>query len=184
MKKERKPFNETGFGQFLSKAGSAIKENGGDVAGIAIKAATGNISGAIADVADMLGKAPSDPETHKLLYQLELNRLEWEKEIELAYLEDVQDARQMQVEALKQDSWLAKHFIYLLSGFIILAATFFGVMLFFIEFPEENRRMVEMFSDIYLFGGAIMVLNFHLGSSKGSADKNGMIDKLKTNLTK
>lgn len=184
MKKDKKPFKETGFGQFLSKAGSAIVNNGGNIADIAFKAATGNISGAIAEVGDLLGNSPSDPETSKLLYQLELNRLEWEKEIELAYLADVKDARQMQVEALKQDSWLAKHFIYLLSGFIIMAATLFGVMLFYIEFPEENRRMVEMFSDIYLFGGAIMVLNFHLGSSKGSADKNGMIDKMKTTLSK
>ncbi len=93
-------------------------------------------------------------------------------DVEKAYLEDVQNARALQVAALAQNDLFSKRFMYYLAAFIILSATAFGVMLFFLPVPEENKRMVEMFADVYLFAGALSVIYFFFGSSKGSHDKS------------
>ena len=113
----------------------------------------------------------------KLELEKEVNRhnealLNNSLEVEKAYLKDVSDARALQVAALGQTDLFSKRFLYYLAAFIILSATAFGVMLFFIVVPEENKRLVEMFSDVYLFAGALSVIYFFFGSSKGSHDKN------------
>lgn len=79
--------------------------------------------------------------------------------------EDKQSARNMQIEALKQDDKFSKRFIYFLASFVIMSATGFAFGLFFYDIPETNKRMIEMFADVYLFAGAIMVLQFFFGSS-------------------
>lgn len=89
------------------------------------------------------------------------------KEAEIFYkeVEDISNARAMQIEALKQDDKFSKRFIYYLSIFVMISATGFGVGLMFFEIPESNRRLIEMFADIYLFAGAIMILQFFFGAS-------------------
>jgi uncharacterized membrane protein len=79
--------------------------------------------------------------------------------------EDRHSARNLQIESLKQDDKFSKRFIYFLASFVILSATGFACGLFFFEIPEGNRRMIEMFADVYLFTGAITVLAFFFGSS-------------------
>ncbi len=77
-------------------------------------------------------------------------------DIEKAYLQDVASARSLQISALNQADTFSKRFLYYLAAFIILSATAFGMMLFFVNVPEENKRLVEMFADVYLFaGGAV-----------------------------
>ena len=49
-------WKETKFKKFLDKAGSVIANKGGDVVDIALKAATGDFSGAIGEVGDLLGR--------------------------------------------------------------------------------------------------------------------------------
>jgi hypothetical protein len=109
--------------------------------------------------------------------KLDFARLEFEdkqaqanaalKETELI-LNDNANARAMQIEALKQDDKFSKHFIYYLAAFIVLAAVAFGVLLFFVDVPKENQRMVEMFADVFLFAGALTVLNFFFSSTVSS----------------
>jgi len=79
--------------------------------------------------------------------------------------EDRKSARELQIEALKQDDKFSKRFIYFLASFVILSATGFAFGLFFFTVPEGNRRTIEMFADVYLFAGAVMVLNFFFGAS-------------------
>jgi len=79
--------------------------------------------------------------------------------------EDRHDARAMQIEALKQDDKFSKRFVYYLAAFVIVSATGFAFGLFFFTVPEGNKRLIEMFADVYLFGGAVMVLAFFFGSS-------------------
>jgi len=79
--------------------------------------------------------------------------------------EDKQSARNLQIEALKQDDKFSKRFIYFLASFVIVSATGFAFGLFFYQIPDGNKRMIEMFADVYLFAGAIMVLQFFFGSS-------------------
>jgi hypothetical protein len=92
------------------------------------------------------------------------------KQIELAY-KDTADARALQVAALNQDDKFSKRYVYYLSSFIIFSAVAFGTMLFFVNVPPQNQRMVEMFSDVFLFAGGMTIINFFFGSSSG-AKKN------------
>lgn len=92
------------------------------------------------------------------------------RELELQ-VQERSNARAMQIAALNQSSWLAKHYLYLLATVIIIAAIGFGIALMYVSIPEENRRTVEMFFDAFLFAGALMVLQFFFGSSAGSKQK-------------
>ena len=77
----------------------------------------------------------------------------------------------------KENNLFEKRFIYYLSAFVIVSATVFGLMLFFVKVPESNQRLVEMYADVYLLVGAVMVLQFFFGSSKGSKDKDKILSK-------
>jgi len=112
----------------------------------------------------------------ELAFEKEINRhaeaiINGSEEIEKAYLQDVANARSLQVAALNQSDTFSKRFMYYLAAFIIISATSFGVMLFWVVVPEDNKRLVEMFADVYLFAGALSVIYFFFGSSKGSHDK-------------
>lgn len=118
------------------------------------------------------------------IHQHELALKDKAMEAEKMILQDKQDARAMQVEALRQADLFSKRYLYFLASFLVLSAFVFGVGLMFYEVPEENRRMVEMFADIFLFSGAVTVVNFFFGSSKSSTDKTSIIaehNKVKSN---
>jgi len=91
-------------------------------------------------------------------------------ELELQ-IQERSNARAMQIAALNQTSWLAKHYLYLLATVIIISAIAFGIALMYVDIPKENQRTVEMFFDAFLFAGALMVLQFFFGSSAGSKQK-------------
>lgn len=180
--KDRKKFKETKVGQFFGKAVDVVKENKMDLIELGVAAATMNPAGVMENLGDILRKEKT-PEAAALVTELDVQREEFEKELFSLEIQDRDSARKMQIAALQQDSWLAKHFMYLLAAFIILSATAIGIMMFFVEFPDENRRLIEMFADIYLFAGALMVLQFFFGSSKGSSDKNHIISQAKSILS-
>ena len=168
----KKKFKETKFGQFLSKAGRIVP----DALEIVLDSG-GNPIKAIDGVVDRLKeKAETDAEAQALIHEYEMRRDEFEREYELSLInletQDRADARDMQKTALGQNEKLAKQFLYFLAGFILVSATGFGIILFFVDIPAENKRLVEMFADVYLFGGAIMVLQFFFGGSYKSKAKN------------
>lgn len=162
-KKDKKPFKETGIGKFL-------KEKAPNMLGGALEL-VGDLTGK--DVLENLGKkikgstelSPEDKVEAMKLLELDLE----EYRLDLA---DRQDARAMNIETVKSDDPLIRRYPYFLSALIIVAAISFGVMLFYVHVPEPNKRLVEMFADVFLFGGAITVIQFFFGSSKGSKDKD------------
>ena len=109
------------------------------------------------------------------IHQHELDLKDKAMEAEKMILQDKQNARAMQVEALRQADLFSKRYLYFLASFLVLSAFVFGIGLMFYEVPDKNRRMVEMFADIFLFSGAVTVVNFFFGSSKGSDDKTSII---------
>lgn len=159
-----KPFKETKLGKFLANAAPKILDVVGDVL---------PDTGVLGIVKNIIDRDPDITAEQKaaIMHQVQ----EFEKELLAMEMADRQNARAMQVAALQQEDVFSKRYLYYLSSFVVMAATGFGVMLFFVEFPEENRRLVEMFADIYLFAGALMVLQFYFGSSKGSHDKGKML---------
>lgn len=104
-----------------------------------------------------------------------------EKTLLLTLLElDVIDrnkARDMQIAALSQNDPFAKRFIYYfaigISGFSMVIV----LLLFFIEIPESNQRIIDMILGVIIGSGLISVINFFFGSSKGSKDKTNLLGK-------
>ena len=106
------------------------------------------------------------------LKEHELAVKEQKADVEKLFIEDRQNARQMQVAALNQKDKFAKRYVYFLSSFIVIGAFIFGVGLMFIDVPVANREIVLQFATVFLFGGAVTVIQYFFGSSKGSQDKD------------
>lgn len=161
---EKKKFRDTALGQILTTKVPEALDLVGDVL---------PDKGVLGIVKNIISKKPDLTADEKAALMQQVDAAE--REMFKLQLEDKASARGMQVEALKQNDVVSKRYIYYLSSFIIAAATAFGFMLFFVDVPGENRRMVEMFADVYLFAGALAVLNFFFGSSKSSHDKNEIL---------
>lgn len=132
---------------------------------------------------ELISKDPTIPPMEKTNLFKEIAEYEqneyklWLEEVKLAN-ENTKDARDMQRVAIQSSDWLTRNYLYLLASLVILSAIGFGVMLCFYTIPEDNKRMVEMFADIFLFAGAMMVLNFFFGSSAGSRKKTDTMAKM------
>ena len=113
----------------------------------------------------------------KIQTDYDLKKAELLGEVEKAYLADTANARDMQKAALAQDDKFAKRFIYYLAAFVLATTIGFGVVLCFVAIPEANRRLVEMFFDVFLFSGALSVIYFFFGSSHGSQKKTDIINR-------
>lgn len=152
--KDKKKFKDTAVGKFLTEKVPGVLP-------------------ALVDVADdffppaklITAALAGQKLSHEDQLKLDSLLLEYEQNERRDYLADVANARSMQVAALQQEDKFSKRFVYYLASFIVLVASAFGVMLFFIDVPKENQRLVDMFCDVYLFAGALMVLNFFFGSS-------------------
>lgn len=166
----------------MSKDNPKLRKNGGEgtLVGNMLRGLKKNILPTVLDavgVGDLAraAKLISDDPKNAGLSEAEV------QEFFRLYELDMQDrasARQMQVDIAtsQHTGWFAKNYVYLLSSLIIVAAIGFGLGLMYLEIPDTNRRMVEMFADIFLFSGAITIISYWFGSSKGSKDK---ADKLK-----
>lgn len=73
---------------------------------------------------------------------------------------------------------LAKNAPYYLDFTIVLSTVLVGICLFIFEIPLENKELSYM-----LFGSLITlcgtIINYHRGSSNGSASKSEIINKIK-----
>lgn len=164
---DKKKFGQTGFGQFLKKAVSALP----DIAVTAMDIVD-NPANAIRLLKGQLQqKSTNDPVANQLLLELQMAEMDFELELAALDQKDRENARELQKEALQSDSWPAQHFLYLLSTFMVIGAFAFGIGLMFIEVPEANKRLVEMFADVIVFGGTIMVYQFFLGGSLKNKNK-------------
>ena len=117
----------------------------------------------------------------KLKNEIEQALKQFELEAQAMILEDRKSAREMQIAALAQGDKFSKRFTYYLATGVIAAAIGAGAVLMFADIPLENKRLVEMFFDIFLFAGAITVIQFFFGSSSGSANKQKVLDSMAIN---
>lgn len=122
-----------------------------------------------------------------ILKQKEIEHEEWlieaaRKDAEM-YLRDVQDARDMQKEALKQDDIFSKRFVYYFamawSGF---AMVYLGLITF-INIPQQSIRFVDTVLGFLLGTIVATLLQFFFGSSKQSKAKDDVIAEAMKNVT-
>lgn len=97
---------------------------------------------------------------------------EHERELlQMAY-GDVANARNMQVEALRQDDLFSKRFIYIFATFwSVFAAGYIGFITFG-TIPEDNQRFADTILGFLLGTVVATILQFFFGSSMGSKEKD------------
>jgi hypothetical protein len=94
--------------------------------------------------------------------------------------ENTDSARDMnaKIQESAAASWLAKNTAYALDIGIVSATIFLAWFAFMKGVPDANKELVYMaLGSLITMSGTI--LNFHRGSSQGSKDKGGEIQKLK-----
>lgn len=165
--------------------GTALGGPAGGAVGSIIAKALG-----VEDNADAVGMAvKADPslivrikELEFEAHKLDVEAKQKEKQAELdevnAYLADVQSARNMQVEALKQEDVFSKRYVYYLASFWSVVAMIYIFMITFMTIPEANVRFADTVLGFLLGTIIATVIQYFLGSSKGSADKTAQIQGL------
>jgi len=141
-----------------------------------------NVGGKLIDklIPDPEAKAKAQLELTKLAQDGELAKMA--NDIKLVELENANtdSARDMnaKVQESTNASWLAKNTAYALDIGIVTATIFLAWFAFMKGVPEANKELVYMaLGSLITMCGT--VLNFHRGSSQGSKDKGGEIQKLK-----
>lgn len=100
-----------------------------------------------------------------------------QRELE-SYLKEMDSARNMQVEALKQGDAFSKHFIYYLAAGLVLLTFAWDFCLFKVDYPERNRDLVIMITGVLNSTALVSILNFFFGSSQGSKSGTQRMDKM------
>ena len=95
-----------------------------------------------------------------------------------AEVSDKASARQMQVEALKQDGWFAKNFVYLLATFWTVASVVYIGFVTFGDIPAANVRFADTILGFVLGTVIATIINFFMGTSFSSRIKDESISKL------
>lgn len=111
--------------------------------------------------------------------QIEIMKIDFEK-LRLDY-QNVNDARDMQKVALQQEDIFSKRFVYYLATFWSFVCVIYIFFITFGNIPESNVRFADTILGFLLGTIIATIINFFLGSSKGSADKQEIINKLKDN---
>jgi hypothetical protein len=156
------------FKDFLGKVGEVVKDKGADIAGIAISAATGNITGAISDVTNLL-KGEDSEEAKALLNELEAKRMDFEREMYALEVKDRESARNRQIEVLKAGG--TDHMMTV-AGIVALGAFITAILVgLFTELTEAQEKVYLHILGI-VEGVALTIWNFYYGSSAGSKEKD------------
>lgn len=146
--------------------------------------------GAILDIGskiiDKLWPDPAQAEQAKLkLLEMqqtgELARMANDTELTKAYLGDVASAREREATVATSDSapYLNKIITPVLAlGVLIATFGLFGFVLFDKGSIDPTRKDILIYVLGVLSAIATQIVAYYFGSSKGSADKNGAIDKM------
>lgn len=124
---------------------------------------------------DLLKLRQFEMEHEEELLKLRQNDDKLSAELEIAYLKDVQSARDMQVTALNQEDKFSKRFIYYFSLFWSLSAISYIAAITFLTVPKDNVRFADTILGILMGTLIAQIMNFFYGSSRSSQTKDDMI---------
>lgn len=143
----------------------------------------GDIINAVGDVADKFITTPHEKEQFNAEVQKEINRhleamtSEGNKELEL-HLNDVANARAMQITALQQDDKFSKRFVYYLALGVLSFVCIYDILFFFVDYPERNHDIINMIAGTLNGSALVSIIFFYFGSSKSSSDKQKKLDEM------
>lgn len=98
--------------------------------------------------------------------------LNHERELRAMAYGDIANARNMQVEALRQEDVFSKRFIYIFATFWSLFAAGYIAFITFGHIPEDNQRFADTILGFLLGTVVATILQFFFGSSMGSKRKD------------
>lgn len=147
------------------------------------------IGDAAASVIDSINAPKEAREEAKLNWQKEFNRhMEAinanASDIEKAYLADVQGARDANAKIQgDKPSWLARNLAYLVDAFVTILWGGLTCYLMAVMLNLAPKQMGVDYTAVTAVWGAVSatfttILNFHRGTSRGSEDKQKMLDKM------
>ena len=131
-------------------------------------------------IPDPEAKAKAQIELGKMVQDGELAKMANDTKVLELNNANTDSARDMNAKIQESPSaaWLAKNTAYILDIGIVSATIFLAWFAFIKGVPESNKELVYMaLGSLITMCGT--VLNFHRGSSQGSKDKGGEIQKLK-----
>jgi hypothetical protein len=133
--------------------------------------------GIIDIVAGLVSKDETIPEADRL----EFKKMEMDFELEMTqmYLTDVAGSRDANVRIQESDkaSWLAKNVGYIIDITVIYGFLAMFLVIIYRAVPEANKELFYMaFGSLATFAGTS--INWHRGSSQGSAEKQKFLDKV------
>ena len=150
------------FVKFLNKAKDVLGSKGKDIGQLAIAAATGDFKGVLSEVGDILGADLSD-DGKALSEEFKISIKEFELEFAKIEAADRDSARDMQQGALQQGDLFSKRFIYYLAAFWSIVGASFVFLVFFIDIPEKNLRLVDTLEGFVLGNIVASVMAFFFG---------------------
>lgn len=109
--------------------------------------------------------------------QIQIMNLDF-KTLELEF-NNTNNARDMQKVALQQDDTFSKRFVYYLASFWSIVGVVYIFFITFAPIPETNVRFADTVLGFLLGTILATIINFFLGSSKGSTDKQDFINQIK-----
>lgn len=118
--------------------------------------------GVISDILDKI--VPDKIEKLKIEQQI---RTEMYNVISLEF-KDIESAREMQIEALKQNDNFSKRFVYILSICVLANTILAGILAFFFEFPIANRDLITQYYSFSFIAGGAQVISFFFGKNNNN----------------
>lgn len=159
-----KPIRDTKLGQWLKEKAPKIL----DTVGNALPD-----SGVLGIIKNLIDSEPDLTPEMKLEFQ------KLAAEVDAEYLKDMQNARQaaVDIQALPNASWLSKNTGYILDFVFTAAFIIMLLIIFYRAVPDNNKELFYMaFGALTTYVGS--TVNFHRGTSKGSEDKQKLIERL------
>jgi hypothetical protein len=129
-------------------------------------------------VEEKLGVDLSQKPTPEVIAQWQDAAREHEKELISMVFADRANARNMQVEALKQNDTFAKRFIYYFATFWSISAALYIAFITFGDIPEANVRFADTILGFLLGTIVATIVQFFFGSSDSSKQKDNALESL------
>lgn len=123
-------------------------------------------------VEEKLGIDLSQNATPEALANWKLAVMQNETEVLRMAYGDIANARNMQVEALRQEDTFAKRFIYIFATFWSIFAAGYIAFITFGTIPADNQRFADTILGFLLGTVVATILQFFFGSSMGSKEKD------------
>ncbi|UAB75142.1 hypothetical protein [Mesoflavibacter sp. SCSIO 43206] len=124
----------------------------------------------IKDVADILQDVFKGKDAKRREFEILLaERLKESVEIEI---KDLQNAREMQIEALKQEDRFSKRFVYYLTAFLLFVTSCLAIIPYLFEFPQANLDMIKQGQNFFYMVSGARIIAFFFGSKTQLTQNN------------